>query len=841
MMRFWQSKIKAFLHDPPDKALILFHKSHKIRRDDILHELGLEYDKHLDTADHIASAMQRLDIPEEYRLDDARSCNRHICFKGVYRPIFKHTLSGESENLKEIADFMATYGYERGLGEYGFAPESVKEYIDDAYWKKTFLKLWRFIPEKYYVGYFLPADTRIPDHSIWDHLDVTTAISSCLGDLGLLAIKMPAVQEFISHSRKLSDLWASSHLYSTIIFEGIRVVIEKTGPDALIYPHLRENPLVDFYLSNNYFQTLKVNNQLTVANLPNTFLCLVLFSKAKDIARDCENAIKERWKEFSHKAKGLLKESSIMFAEDLWDKQMSNAISVSKAWLEFLNFDSYNKIKGDLPKDLAETQNKCLNFVENAEKRSNYGHFYFPTYELLARILTQNSRLWTAWKEEPATGKKCLMCGIRNAIMEKIRRSDGELEYHSWVNGNWEKQIDRSAILKDILKEGERLCAVCLMKRFYYREIFKKIYGVRPPKFESVVQMAGEEFIEKVESDEEIGMLIRADVELIYKHEWESEEKKPLIEIFKKVKEEKLEKLWKTYGEPNKYYAILMMDGDRIGKMLSGETLPFSGEFLHPLFKNEMMKWEKEKELVNTKRTLNPNVHIAISRAMKDFSVHKLPQIMEKYNGFLVYSGGDDILALFTTNNVLSAARELQDFFKKDFYEIEVGAKRRKVMGLGKHASMSAGIVFAHYKYPLYDVVEKVRAAEKSAKNEYGRNAFCMIFIKHSGEMLRAGGKWDCIDDLNSVAEAIINNKVSHRFIYDLMEAFRVLKGDMLKAEIKRLLKRRKTEKATDEEVKEICGKITCLISKYEMNGLAIEDVGKALKILHDAYRGEVE
>jgi len=64
------------------------------------------------------------------------------------------------------------------------------------------------------------------------------------------------------------------------------------------------------------------------------------------------------------------------------------------------------------------------------------------------------------------------------------------------------------------------------------------------------------------------------------------------------------------------------------------------------------------------------------------------------------------------------------------------------------------------------------------------------------------------------------------------------LEGDMLGAEVRRLLKRRK-EEASDEEIKEIQGKIMCLIEKYKAQDFSIKELGSALKVLYDAYRGD--
>ncbi|MCW7078437.1 MAG: type III-B CRISPR-associated protein Cas10/Cmr2 [Canidatus Methanoxibalbensis ujae] len=874
MSEFWQNKIKAFLHDPPDKALILFHKSHEKKVADIWENIGLIEDAkrlkdfiekgksmreafpEIHNADVIASSMQRLNIPKDYRMDYAGSCGTHICFRGTLKPVFKHTLSGAVEDFKEVKDFIATYGYEKALKEYGFKPNVVKNFLSEN-WKKTYFLLWRFLSDQYDL--VLPADTRIPDHSILDHLDVTSAIFSLEGGSCLFAVKIPAVQEFIAHSRKLADLWASSHIFSTIIFEGIKVIVEELGPDIIIYPQLRGNPMVDlteFGEENGSFilhdEGKKLNvlsedpkERLHIANFPNTFLSFIPAPKASEMADEVEEKIKSKWEEMAEESKKLLKEEAkIPIDEELWDEQIANAIEITSAWLEFFNFDGFDDVKENIPDDLKERQEGWLNFIEEAErryKRKSVGHFYSLTYEILSAILMQKSGFWNAWEEGPVTGKKCLMCGRRNALL--LRDENGN--YKVWNGKDWTNTKNKNSY-EHLLKERERLCAVCLVKRLY-RDAFRKIFeDAKLPPWESVSEIAARDFIENIKHTEVYEKIKKGDIELIYKQEWDSRDKVKLKytkelggrdgEIYRKLVE-----LWKTYGEPNKYYAISMMDGDRIGKMLSGETLPHFGEFMHPVFRSKIQEWrengeEKGKKLINAKRILTPSHHIAISRAMKDFSLYVVPKIVKEHKGFLVYSGGDDVLALFPADKVLDAASEIQKVFKEDFYEIEVNGKKRKVIGLGNKASMSAGIVFAHYKWPLYDAIEKVREAERKAKEKYGRNAFCMTFIKRSGEILTAGGKWDFVADLIYTAKAIVSGKISHRFIYDFMDVSEILEGDMLGAEVRRLLKRRK-EEAGDEEIKEIQGKIMCLIEKYDQN-LSVKELGNALKILYDAYGG---
>ncbi|MGB9844475.1 MAG: type III-B CRISPR-associated protein Cas10/Cmr2 [Methanothermobacter tenebrarum] len=866
MHRFWEDKLKAFLHDPPDKALILFHRGHERKRDEILKKFSMKYDRRLDKADHLSSQMQRLNIPPEYRMDNPRNCNLHICFKGRFKPIFKHPISAVKMEFNDIKRFIENFGYERSLEEYGFNPDILKEFSELKDCKKTYFLLWRFLPDKYPLGYFLPADTRIPDHNIWDHLDLTAAMAPCIDDdLALLALKIPSVQEFISHSRKLSDLWASSHILSTLIFEGVKAIVEELGPESIIYPQLRGNPMVDlaeFNGKNENFVLYKeglelglikekpeIERQLYIANFPNVFISFVPLSRTENIVKKVEDFILKKWKRISEIARKEVEEIlNVKIDADLWESQTENAVDITSTWIKNLNIETFKNIESEIPKDLKDKQEKWLDFVENVKRWENRGYFYSLSYELLMAILKQKSRLWKNWENKPLTEKKCLMCGRRDALLEK-----DSTKYKAWDSTNQTWNEVRSNI--KLLKDKERLCAVCLIKRVY-KSIFKKLFNTNPPEFESLAEIAGKRFIEAMEKDDKYNRILnklkKEDIELIYPHEWKTKGKE--VKDGEKL-QKKLKEFWEKKGEPNKYYAILMMDGDKIGKMLSGENLPETEHFMHDKFKEKIQEWEEGEKLLKMKRILTPSHHIAISRALKDFSLHEVPKIVEEHEGFLIYAGGDDVLALFPTENVLKAADKIQKCFTRDFYE-----DNEKIwMGLGNKASMSAGIVFAHYKWPLYDAIERCREAERKAKEEYGRNAFYTIFIKHSGTILEAGGKWEFKENMNTInyllsildvlAPKDKKKKLSHRFIHDLIDAIDTLSQEenenpkelfnILKSTIKWLLKRRSVDSVPESEIKKIYKQISELIAGYHSEELPMKDVGILLKIFYDAYRGE--
>ena len=94
---------------------------------------------------------------------------------------------------------------------------------------------------------------RVPDHSIWDHLDLTSAFAGAFaadpdGDAALLALSIGPVQGFIASARTTSDLWAGSHLLARLAWEAMKPVCEALGPDAILFPRLRGVPQVDLWL-----------------------------------------------------------------------------------------------------------------------------------------------------------------------------------------------------------------------------------------------------------------------------------------------------------------------------------------------------------------------------------------------------------------------------------------------------------------------------------------------------------------------------------------------------------------------------------------------------------------
>lgn len=105
----------------------------------------------------------------------------------------------------------------------------------------------------------LPADTRVPTHTIFDHLYATASVMNWVGDGGeprgdacLLEIDIPGIQKVISSARKAGDYRAGSMLVSLAIWGTAWRYMDKHGPDVLLSPSPRFNPFLYLQLRRLY-------------------------------------------------------------------------------------------------------------------------------------------------------------------------------------------------------------------------------------------------------------------------------------------------------------------------------------------------------------------------------------------------------------------------------------------------------------------------------------------------------------------------------------------------------------------------------------------------------------
>lgn len=352
----WQTKLHARLHDPAEKALVLLRdpagheggtsrvlwrlaradeisQSEALANDnaDVLHAVAFSGGikpatyKTVQRADWWAAAADRPQWPcREIAVTTEKGQEKTIAVADFAQvnwsksPHLVHPLSGITFDLQNLSDTDVQDLKQRSFNHFSQLLRRDDGVTD---FKKSVLAFWRFGPEINSseeqdfgtlgpLWHLLPADTRVPDHSIWDHLDLTSAFAGAFaadekGEAALLSLAIGPVQSFIEAARSTSDLWAGSHLLARLAWEAMKPVCEQLGPDAILFPRLRGVPQVDVWLRDecglpaDWFERCEWTQKNTDANplfgaaLPNRFVAVVPASQAKAIAEAVQRRVRE--------------------------------------------------------------------------------------------------------------------------------------------------------------------------------------------------------------------------------------------------------------------------------------------------------------------------------------------------------------------------------------------------------------------------------------------------------------------------------------------------------------------------------------------------------------------
>jgi len=859
-------KLKALLHDPVHKIWSFGN----VKREDILHKDVLDTnakwhekvaqdlfnflisedlkDNNIQIADAIASSLSRIVVAPNVEGDERKEFDEG---SSVFLENAKYIdpFSGQIENIgcpnshKEVKEI-----FEK-LGKLNFDNQEERA-------KFFFLFLWRFLPDIFPWIEKHPADSRTPNHSIYDHLVQTSAIATCLQENdkpAFLIFTITPVQSFIATARKTSDLWAGSFLLSYLTYKAIEKIIEKLGPDHIIFPNLRCQPLLDVWLCENIFKDISIDAQvfkdwkdriysdgkfteeflkkLTIANIPNRFLAILPYNKAKDIAKECQETIEQT-------IDNLLSKIADEKIEKAKTDIKNHLLSYLKPYWVVLPFykDSYRDIDSILEEyknlvgenDLYET----IQIIKSHQyyKPANVGAGYSLLVELAEKFLASRKMLKDFVVIKPQTGEKCHLCGEYDVL-----------------NLHW------NSLSPKYVSKSERLCGICLFKRLL-PEIIKNMYNLSDEiKYPSTSEMATvlykkslnenfvNNFINKLK--EIFGNELPSAVSVpalkenkLYRidGQWlmESSYRKSYlinefgVDVDAKLNEmnEMREFLNKHKMKPPVYYAILAMDGDNMGKWLKGEFAPAIKDMIHSKVSETLRNYNDENlnQIFEKKHPMSPSIHNQFSRRLSEFALDRVREIVEdKYLGKLIYAGGDDVLAFLPVETAVDCAFDLNKAFREK---------------IGEKATMSGGIVIVHHKYPLSLALDEVREAEKIAKNRYVKDAFCIKYLSGSGQERFSGLKWgDKENFFDKIIQKYKNDELSSRFAYDFMNVVRELlpqgtTGDssiskLLKNELKRIYRHKLTKEKYDSTFEED------LINMFDKFSYSYEDFANLLII----------
>lgn len=815
----WSDLVVAYLHDPPDKALAISgHEKRACRYARVALGAEVKREDLRGTEDQLASSIERLPMPsaEALRVDRQNG-----------RLEIVHPLSGQRDELE--VDPVDEEAVERAI-------EEIVRGLDPP--QQRFLALWRLLPEwlakrkPYYA--LLPADTRIPDHTIWHHLDAVAGLKAALaGPRGaaFLSFALGPVQPFIEAARSVRDLWSGSMILSWLTFHGMLPVIEQYGPAAVIFPALRGIPLVDRWLME---QGLKVTDPspelLRSPCLPHRFLAVVPCEsggeQAQALAEQCRRAVQSAWSELACKVREkinrALGEKLNEFPQwaELWEHQIEGFFSVTTTVLplaqcgdkQMAQLWGADRFEEAFPDSAAV---RALADAIPQEARPGYDQTSAGRWQAQVEICARSMEASRSIRHVPPSTQQTPVpgkCSLMGTFEQMGPRGLADSRRF------WETVAEQVRIGPDRTRKRERLCAVALTKRFAPHLLAAEL-GIdeRALRTPDTATVAAAKWLQQARA---LGYALDPDA-IRQRHgtwsgQWlfwtkqdqgkdEDEDAIPreVWETLKKARNDK------KLQPPPAYYAILMMDGDHMGRWLSGEMSPPVEEVLHPqaLAYFRQLNDRRVEPALNVRRPLGPARHAAISQALANFALHVVPPIVEKHHGVLIYAGGDDVLAMLPAAEAVSCARELRLAFsghpqasggaRAGYYN----AGQRELLMMGPKATSSCGLAVAHYKEDLRFALREARRAEKAAKDA-GRDALHIAVLRRSGEQTSALCPWQFTATVPRWVQAFVQG-ASDRWAYRLRAELATLAAvsrEAVRSELVRLIKR------ADERTKQKLG-----------------------------------
>ena len=778
--RFWKTKLAAFLHDPPDKCLDI--AGHESAAELFRVGAGLVNPEDYDgwavkAADVFTSAADRFGFPKS-------KCA--TIYKETGTGAFIHPLSSTAYEL-DIPRLLTRAGEVHGILQSainGVDPDDAQTTLF-LYWRRWLENSVTSLPTISRELAFLPADTRIPDHTSWQHNAMASALAGCAvnGKLqpALLLFQLGGVQEFISQARSTRDLWSGSYLLSWLMAHAMKAVSDQVGADAVVFPNLRGNGIFDTLHRESIYEKKTFISQdgrqeslwqrmlaeknsidnklsagqakpatqwLTTPTLPNRFLAVVPADHAESLAEAAANALELELKTIGDAVWEWLAKEAADFGslgienwKQRWDAQIQAFPQISWAmqpWLgreeclrELEALPINQKGDGDTTPTPLETLQNTLQLAEewldlndrdvryyandNKTRLDNPGIFWSAHYALVdARLAARrNTRDFQAWENPwPEASVKDSLSGKEEIIGDEDFWKQLVERYGRPRDGdaNAEAAAGQDTLL--FTAREHKYGAMNLIKRLWCRED-------QVPYLRDRLGLDAEEFRRGMGFDSVQDVADRN----------------------------------KNRGS---YVAVLAMDGDEMGKWVSGDKAPLFLDQLSEPARKVLEPILVEHGCADLRRQLSPSYHLQFSEALANFATWLARPIVEAFGGQLVYAGGDDVLAMLPADQAIGCARALRTVFRGEAPEnmtsmplnieapgfVTAGAGY-PLMVPGQATDVSVGLAIGHEKAPLQMLVKEAQAAESRAKHDYGRGAIAFSLYKRSGEIIQWGCKWD--------------------------------------------------------------------------------------------------
>ena len=352
----------------------------------------------------------------------------------------------------------------------------------------------------------LPADARAPACALWDHQGLASALTGTAqnGRLqpALLQFNIADTQPFITQARRTQDLWAGSYLLSFLCWNLLLSFVEEFGPDCVIQPLLRGQPLVDLWLCDK----LSVRegdelrppdaDSLRISNIPNIFtLLLPLDAVETAVENACRRAL-DKWDAISESARAQFESAadearlpngaklSWNGCDDLWRRQAGAFLRDNLFWaalplpadpLDAVALDAWldehAPFLSDIETEVADLRTVCRDY----SKEATGGLLYGLCSRLTAQLLSDRKRVRDFGQiAEPE--QKCSLSGALQALAPAWDADVFEKDKLVRVRDWWEslaKVSNRHFKMAGRIRRGERLSAVLATKRIAIQSYFE--------------------------------------------------------------------------------------------------------------------------------------------------------------------------------------------------------------------------------------------------------------------------------------------------------------------------------------------------------------------------------
>ncbi|MCF8245168.1 MAG: type III-B CRISPR-associated protein Cas10/Cmr2 [Saprospiraceae bacterium] len=454
----------------------------------------------------------------------------------------------------------------------------------------------------------------------------------------LFLFTLGPVQSFIAQARKAHDLYSGSTLLSYLCRVAAQYFESQGG--KVIFPDINS------------------------PSIPNRFLGkITMQNNLQTIGENVAEAVQIEWKK---RFDELLAEQLDEQVYQVANRQIEQHLDIQ--WL----FETLVDDTDETYRKAYENLNKNLNAIKNTRP------FYTP--------------------EE--TGRKCSLDGERNVIFyrktleQKINRTNEQVQIgnplYSTDNLVLDYKPDSFFKLRH-LQPGEGLSAVSMLKRSQ---------GFDAPDFPSTaefalaetMQLVGQKSLDEMTKHFEHSHPDFLNWQIFYEENLNERyfEKQGLpphkLEEAKNI-QERLKKAARDNGRNlEKYYALVVFDGDHMGEWWKGDRI-------------------KDSEGLE-------QFHIDLTNCLADFSkAVRDKYAKDDYRGWVVYAGGDDFLGFFNLHHLTDGLNFLHETYHKLVHE-PLAARIKD----GNVLTFSAGVCIAHYKEPLSLVLSQARDMEKAAK-----------------------------------------------------------------------------------------------------------------------------